>query len=167
MRYEKKRAELTHRTGWKWCYYGISGHIESEKRFKRSVVIVGSSIFDSLLTVGQLLVGRVHFHFNCFPTNPTECLPNFTNSNARAIQRMCVPARHHTPHSIRFIFNRFKHLICDMKTISISAKCFFIIKMIFSLVHKLTVSMKPWIFYTWIHKDNARFTCLHAFSYLM
>lgn len=23
---------------------------------------------------------QVHFHFNCFPFNPTECSPNFTNS---------------------------------------------------------------------------------------
>lgn len=29
---------------------------------------------------------------------------------------------------------------------------------------KIIPSFKAWIFYTWIHKDNAQFTCTHAFS---
>lgn len=109
----EKSTELTHRTGWKWCYYGISEHIESEKRANRSVAIVGSSIFDSLLTVGQLLVtlvGRVHFHFNCFPTNPTEYAHQiFANSNAQANSKNVRACS--APHSIQFICNRFKHPI--------------------------------------------------------
>lgn len=122
-------------------------HWIGKKSQKICGVIVGSSVFDSLLTVGHWVSRQVHFRFNCFSTNPTECSTNFTNSIVQFKECACALI-------VRNILYAIWKPFPNPQSVSLLSKWY---------SPFLNISMKPWIFYTWIHKDNARFTCLHAF----
>lgn len=129
-------------------------HWIGKKSQKICDMVVGSSIFDSLLPVGHLLVGKFIFASIASQTNPTECSTNFTNSIVQFKECACALIVRNISYTIWKPFH-----IRKAQSVSLLSKWYSLF---------LNVSMmKPWIFYTWIHKDNARFTCLHAFPYLM